>query len=231
VKVFAKPLRRSRNNILRGWVIILGISAAMGLIWWVRNSIVYGFPDILGLTRHDEVVIGQLRTAERIAQAGSFGNYLRGATQTTFNSYWGQFGWMALPLPNWVYPRIGFLLAGAFAGVIFGIIHTYRTEKSLPTPKQWAIGALLASTALLSAAAFLYYNTAFYQVQGRYLFTALIPLAILLAYGLDVWGALIGRAVPRMASYVGYIAPLLLAASFGAFNLWLVWFVLPFLAP
>ncbi|MEM6528471.1 MAG: hypothetical protein AAF653_09260, partial [Chloroflexota bacterium] len=228
LRVFAKPIKRSRTNILRGWGVILGISFGMGLLWWVRNSIVYGFPDVLGLTAHDVVVVGQLRTAERIADAGSFAAYFQAAWQTTFNSYWGQFGWMALPLPAWVYPRIGFMLAGAFTGVIVGLV---RGRTSPPTAKQWAVGALLGVTALLSAAAFVYYNISFYQVQGRYLFTAIIPFALLLAYGLNVWTRWLSDVFSGTASFMPYVMPMLLAGTFGAFNLWLVRFVLPFLAP
>jgi hypothetical protein len=32
--------------------------------------------------------------------------------RTTFNSFWGQFGWMAAPMPEWVYgPLLLFSLA------------------------------------------------------------------------------------------------------------------------
>src|SRR5690606_2558968 len=41
-------------------------AAALGLLWWLRNIVVYGFPDFLGLREHDAVVIGQTRTAEYI---------------------------------------------------------------------------------------------------------------------------------------------------------------------
>jgi len=227
-EVYAPLLRRSRNTLLRRLALVLGTAAAFGVVWWVRNSIVYGFPDVLGLGRHDVVVVGQLRTAERIAQVGGFEPYLRGAVQTTFNSFWGQFGWMALPLPTRAYTVIGAVLVLAGAGLIYTLVSAVRVSRGTPTAYQGAVGVLLAITGLLALAAFLYYNLTFYQVQGRYLFTALMPFALVFAAGLDAWARLLRR---WLHSYADYIAPLLIAGGFGAFNLWLVRLVLPYLAP
>jgi hypothetical protein len=41
---------------------------------------------------------------------------------------------------------------------------------------------LLALSALLTLLTYIYYNTSFVQHQGRYLFTALIPLALAVAW-------------------------------------------------
>jgi hypothetical protein len=231
LRVFGKPLRRSGRSLLIGWGTMLAIALSIGALWWVRNSVVYGFPDVLGLTAHDVVVVGQLRTAKQIEQVGGFGPYLSGAIQTTFNSFWGQFGWMALPLPVWAYRQIGLLLVGAFAGVVYDVYYTGWIAKQQPTARQLAIGALLGLTAFFSAAAYIYYNLSFYQVQGRYLFTALIPFALLVAAGLDAWSRGLGRRLPRYGGFATYLTPLVLAGSLGAFNLWLIRFVLPFLAP
>ncbi len=231
LRVFGKPLRRSARSILTGWGVVLAIAMSMGALWWVRNSIVYGFPDVLGLTAHDVVVVGQLRTAERITQVGGVWPYLNGAVQTTFNSFWGQFGWMALPLPAWAYPRIGLLLVIAFAGIAFDVYFTGWVAKQKPTARQLAVGGLLVLTGFFSVAAYVYYNLSFYQVQGRYLFTALIPFALLVAAGIDAWARWLGHRLPRYGEFATYLTPLILAGSFGAFNLWLIRFVLPFLAP
>lgn len=233
--IYAPMYKRLAKSLAYALAVVLGIALPLGAIWWVRNGITYGFPDVLGLTAHDVVVVGQLRTSERITQVGGFVPYLQGAAQTTYNSFWGQLGWMALPLPNWAYSRIGFMLVGAAAGVIFDGVYGYRVQRRNPTIRQVVIGILLGASGLLAAAAFLYYNTQFYQVQGRYLFPALIPFALLVAVGLDAWarylGTVLARWLPNVSGYTIYLTPLLIAGSFGAFNLWLVRFVVPFLSP
>ncbi len=226
--VYTPVFRRHARKIGRGLLVVLGISIAYGLVWWLRNSAVYGFPDILGLTAHDEVVVGQLRTAERIEIVGWAG-YWRGAFATTFNSFWGQLGWMAYPLPmNW-YPMIGWMLGLAAAGLV---VDLWRGSRP-PTAYQVIIGILLGLTGLAALAQFAYYNLTFYQVQGRYLFVALVPFALMVAAGLDGWMRLLrDRLQPLpIRAYLPYLIPLVLAVTFGAANVWLVRFVVPALAP
>ena len=226
--VYAPVFRRHARKIGRGLLVVLGVSIAYGLVWWVRNSVVYGFPDILGLAAHDAVVVGQLRTAERIADVG-WGGYWRGAFATTFNSFWGQLGWMALPLPaNW-YTVIWAMLALAATGLVIDL----RRGDRPPTAHRVVVGILLGLAGLAALAQFAYYNIKFYQVQGRYLFVALIPFALTVAAGLDGWIRLLRDRVTSLPlrAYTPYLMPLTLAAVFGGANLWLLRFVVPVLAP
>ena len=67
----------------------------------------------------------------------------------------------------------------------------------------------------LTALAYLYYNLEFVQLQGRYLYPALLPLALLLARGLDAWRTrLLGERLPWLTPLpVALLAP---------FSLWLL---------
>ena len=181
----------------------LAIFAAVALLigggWWLRNISVYGFPDFLGLGAHDAVVSDQLRTADHIARHG-WGTYLAQILSVTFKSFWGQFGWMALPLDSvlggWIYRGFGLLtLAG-----ISGLMRSLWSGRAMRVPAQGAynpsrnIFTVLAAALLLVLLAFVYYNIEFVQWQGRYLFPALIPIALALVAGLDSWrGKLCGR--------------------------------------
>lgn len=233
-QIYAPVMRRSLRQTALFAGVVVAVAGVIGAVWWVRNSVAYGFPDVLGLTRHDEVVIGQLRTAERIAQVGWSG-YWQGVFATTFNSFWGQFGWMALPLPSWAYPRIGLLLLGAALGLAWDVARVLRGKTSPPSAMQVSVGLLMALMGILALAQFALYNISFYQVQGRYLFVALIPFALWIAAGLDAWARVLADALQaRAAAWAGYvrlIPALLIAGSFGAFNLWLVRYILPYLAP
>lgn len=159
----------------------------LGGFWWLRNIAIYGFPDFLGLGAHDLVVVGQPRTAEAIAQMG-FGLYFSQAVRTTYHSFWGQFGWMALPLQGWMYTLLTVLPLAAVAGLV---IDRFVIERPEQTPEQirrsravWLVLWLMIG---LTALMYIYYNITFLQLQGRYLFTALIPIGLLMALGIDAW--------------------------------------------
>ena len=73
-------------------LVMAASSIALSGWWFVRNMIVYGVGDPLGLARHDMVVVGQPRTGPITDEAISY------FVTTMFNSFWGQFGWMGVPM-------------------------------------------------------------------------------------------------------------------------------------
>lgn len=149
--------------------------------WLLRNGAIYGWTDPLALARHSEVVVGQPRTGEWIAQYGWAGWAVR-FLRTTFQSFWGQFGWMGVPFQPAVYAALllfSGLLAGGFLGWLFD-----RRRPALSAGQRQGAWVLLTST-LLTVALYLFYNRTFVQHQGRYLFPALIPLALAAALGVD----------------------------------------------
>jgi 4-amino-4-deoxy-L-arabinose transferase-like glycosyltransferase len=202
VKWWTSPqTKRDLRPLLTTLITFILPALLLGGIWWLHNINVYGFPDIFGLRQHDLVVTDQARTADLIATIG-FGGYLSRALETTFNSFWGQFGWMALPLPGWMYPIFLGLLVMGGSGLILAIIQSRRqTAVDAVAGCVWQRNAwiILSLTAALAVLAYIYYNTVFLQLQGRYLFSGIIPFAIGMALGVDSWRRLLlGRiAVAR----------------------------------
>ncbi len=110
---------------LGGWRRVTGLAAIMfgtvllmSLPWLLRNADLYGPGDLLGLARHDLVVEGQLTTSAFIAEHGWVAlvtSFLR----TTFQSFWGIFGWMGVPMQPRVYQALAglTLLAGYGVGL------------------------------------------------------------------------------------------------------------------
>lgn len=129
-----RAIRLRENFIVKLFVVALPISAFAGF-WFGRNMLTYGVPDFLGLAAHDRIVVGQLRTADLIAEIGTQAYFLRGA-ETTFKSFWGQFGWMAVPMPDGVYYGILGVLLLALTGWFIRILipRASKPYKPLDTP-------------------------------------------------------------------------------------------------
>ncbi|MBN8635864.1 MAG: hypothetical protein J0M07_11120, partial [Anaerolineae bacterium] len=167
-------------------------------------------------------------------------------------SFFGQFGWMGLFMPTWAY-----WIVLAFLGVVVvGWIVAYlglRTEvkglsektssstqaerkpQSVLSPQSSVLSpsflswALLALTTILAILQYLYYNTEFVQFQGRYLYPALIPLALFAALGVDGWRRLLARLIGDRPA-LAWLTPLI-AALFIPLSLFMIWRVIPQLAP
>lgn len=201
-----------------------GAALALGGLWWARNVAVYGWPDVLAQAAHNRVVVGQLRTADLVAEIGRQA-YLRRFVTTTFHSFWGQFGWMAVPMP----PRV-YWLAGLFSAfVAAGMVLLFAVRRPALTPARRAAGWVLAAVVLGTLANYVIYNRTFVQLQGRYLFTALIPLGVLAAAGLWGWVRLLGGASEPRARVLRWL-PLGIMLWLPALALYALFrFVIPFL--
>ena len=192
----------------------------LGALWWGRNLVIYGGFDLLGAAAHNRVVVGQPRTDEWVRQYG-WRYTLTTLLRTTFQSFWGQFGWMGVPMPAWVY-RILLLGGGLTVG---GWLFSWRSPHRPRLPRAAAL--LLWGIFLLSAALFLGYNVTFVQPQGRYLFPALIPIATAVAVGAAAWLTPLRRRWPPTA----FLLPALLALGLCGLDLLALFrFILPQLA-
>lgn len=200
-------------------------AGAVALLYWGRNIWVYGFPDFLGLGAHDAIVVGQPRTADAIAVQGWL-PYFQEGVRTTFNSFWGQFGWMAAPM-NGALPGIYIVLllvvGLAASGLLILLLSPQRrakpSEANAPDIQRaiWAVLGLAMSLALLQ---FLYYNSTFVQFQGRYIFAAIIPFALFLTLGVEVWRQMLSWQVLRWL-------PVALWLLLAVLDLYLIWRVIP----
>ncbi len=180
------------------YVLVLVPAFTLGALFWIRNLGVYGGFDMLGLARHNAIVVGQPTTAEWIAQYGLADTVWRGLT-TTFHSFWGQFGWMAVPMPNNVYLILGALSAAGVAGWAWRLFEGRKTGDG----RRWTFkpaAVLLALLTLLTFGGLIYYNLTFVQHQGRYLFPALTPLGLVFTLGLDQWLSKIRAVVVKITA-------------------------------
>jgi hypothetical protein len=200
----------------------LGITGAVALAvsgWWlVRNGLIYGWGDLLAQHRQAAVAASQVQTGGlRGFDVGRF-------VTTTFNSFWGQFGWMSIPLPRRDYEALLALTLVAVAGwcaVAWQELAASRRAGRLVMPpfdvhpKSWAAKTCLADllqapqmlwtgvklTFVAVLAEDVYYNLTFVQPQGRYLYPALIPIALFYVCGVAALTP--RRAAPLLAIVLG----------------------------
>ena len=162
--------------------LLVGPALLLGLPWWIRNSLLYGNLDILGLTRHDAVVTGQPTAAAWIAENG-WGAYWERAWSFTGKSFWGVFGWLGVFMDARIYTIFFILSALAALGILFrfrawAIRSEWQWPRLISTPYLTLLLLWLATFA-----AYAWYNVGFIQHQGRYLFPALPAWSLLFALG------------------------------------------------
>lgn len=204
---FIALILHSRRYTLRftHYVLVFVPALLIGSIWWLRNLIVYGGFDVLGLARHNAVVVGQTTTAQWISDYG-WGGLLSRFFSWTYRSFWGQFGWMSTPMPDREYLLLGGLSVVALIGWVWWIIAGRNPTGALRGGQEAGSKTPYASVLLslwvaLTVGGYLYYNATFVQHQGRYLFPALIPIGLAFAIGwwqmLEKIKSLIARPLAR----------------------------------
>lgn len=161
---------------------VLAIGLVFGLPWFIRNERVYGAGDWLGKRAHDAAVVGQPRTAAWIHAYG-LTNLLGRMALFTFESFWGVFGWMGVFLDPRIYAVLALATIAAAAGLAGYLWRLGRTREAAAGDERAAV-LLLAMAIVLSVAGFGWWNLTFVQHQGRYLFTALVPIALCFMLGL-----------------------------------------------
>jgi 4-amino-4-deoxy-L-arabinose transferase-like glycosyltransferase len=179
-------LRRSANK-LRDAVILLAASGLTLTPWLVHQVTTYGWADPLATSRHAAVVLDQPRFP------GLSLDYVINFLTITFHSFWAQFGWMGVVAPDRLYWAYGLATLVAVAGLVL-------QRRRLAEPAY----ALLVATLGAAVLGYVGYNLSFEQPQGRYLFTALVPISALLVVGWSAW------LPQRTQAWAGLVIPVIL---------------------
>jgi hypothetical protein len=216
--------RREWRGLARSLALVFGPALLIAVPWWLRNVSLYGGLDIYGFANHDAVVVGQPRTADWIADYGLRAWLERGVT-FTFQSFWGQFGWMSVLLPIWLYRALALCSVVLVIGFIYWLREArgeWRFAICDSSPRSEAERglrfAILTAAVFLGIIAYAYYNRTFVQHQGRYLFTALAPLALGVALALDALLRLLRW--PERLRPLAFALPYLALAALDLYALW-----------
>jgi hypothetical protein len=105
----------------------------------------------------------------------------------TFASFWANFGWMNVPLDVGWYAALAVFSLLALCGLGFFAVRVVRGTETLETWQRRALMMLLLAVVLIFVQTFGLIIVRGIHQQGRYLFPALIPLAVFFALGLREW--------------------------------------------
>jgi dolichyl-phosphate-mannose-protein mannosyltransferase len=183
---------------------LFAISALVFSPWLIRGALTYGITDPLGIARHDSVVVGQPTTGDMISQYG-LNHILFDYFAVTFKSFWAQFGWMGVLVNDRIYVVLMVLSGAAALGFVLWALRVLRDREMFTENQHWCIGLLIALL-VTAFADYLAYNVKFFQLQGRYLFPAIIPLMFFFAMGLREITAREHRGIVFGIVYVGMVA-------------------------
>lgn len=184
------------RRLLPLFLLSLAVSSPM----FIRNMLTYGITDPLGSSRHDLVVLGQPTTADMITQYG-LNHILFDVFAVTFKSFWAQFGWMGVLVNDRIYMLLLALSGMAALGAVLYAMRILRRRELLAPVQWWGLG-LLAVLLVTGVVDYLGYNLKFFQLQGRYLFTALIPITL---FGVIGWHEILAKEYVRLVFVLLYV--------------------------
>lgn len=164
-------------------ILIVIVAAILAGWWFARNQILYGEPT--GFERLTELW-GVRDPRESFLLAISELPY-------AWTSLWGRFGYGQIPLPNTVYAGLFIVTILAAAGYIYAAIRSRTTRKKSSLDPRYnpivpALTLLALNVAVFFAVLFNYLLVSPAGPMGRFFFPALPSLAILMFYGLSLWG-------------------------------------------
>lgn len=185
---------------LRFMLLSFAVSAILFAPWLVRGMLTYGITDPLGIARHDAIVVGQPTTAEMIERYG-LTHIVFDYFAITSKSFWAQFGWMGVLINDRLYVLLFAVTGIAILGFLFWSLKITRHRETLTQVQHWCVG-LLVILVITTVADYIAYNFKFFQLQGRYLFPAMIPIALFLIIGLR---EIIAREYERLVFVILYL--------------------------
>lgn len=182
-------------------------SLAIAGFWYVRNWLLWGQ---IAPLEPMLAVLPDLARSTPLDLAG-----LSSTMPVLRNSYWGEFGYGVLA-PPWFFDMMGYALLLASFGLVVCVLRIlFAGQRDRPTTRQTVFALLLA--AIWAGAVFVsllnWMRLVNFTAQGRLLFSAITPVALLLVLGWQSFTPV--RAQPFVQITIPFIFVLLAALQLG----------------
>jgi len=172
-----------RSSLLITFIVAISLSG-----WWfVRNFILYH--DWLGWTAFLDTVGRRPHPASLLQLWGERVGFVQ--------AYWGLFGGVSVPMPDWTYLVLNGIVALAIAGLILGVARAvWLRQTRLEQLLGWG---LLAAWLVLILVGLVQWTRLTWASQGRLIFPAISAIGVMATAGLArLWRGLPGPAVAFM---------------------------------
>ena len=164
--------KKSWKELFLAALLIGGPLLLVGGWWYYRNWRLYHDP--LGLNTFIAIVGGRYPKPSLLQLAREWKGFVM--------SYWGFFGGMNVPAPNWVYVPSTLL---AVLGLVGVPVYLWRTSRNGLTPWRWLALALVMLWPATVFVSLVRWTLMTIASQGRLMFAALTALSLLMAMGLS----------------------------------------------
>jgi 4-amino-4-deoxy-L-arabinose transferase-like glycosyltransferase len=160
-------------------LVVFGLAGLVAGWWYWRNFQLYG--DWLGWNTFVAIVGARPQPATLVQLWGERVGFLQ--------AYWGLFGGVSVPLPDWVYTALNGAAAVGVIGLGWALARAALARRvNATTALQWAL--LVAWIGLLLFG-LVRWSSITWASQGRLIFPALSAISLLIAFGLwSLWRGL-----------------------------------------
>ncbi len=153
-------------------VAIFGIALAVCGWWYWRNYQLYG--DWLGWNRFIDIV-GRRPHPATLAQ-------LWGERVGFVQAYWGLFGGVSVPMPDWTYTLLNAMAGLALIGLIVGVLRAAASRRvTLDDTARWSLPVVWIALILIGLVR---WTSLTWASQGRLIFPAISAVSVLAVVGL-----------------------------------------------
>lgn len=203
-----RALRSSLGPCALSLLVVFGLAGLICGWWYWRNYQLYG--DWLGWNAF-VAIVGKRPHPATLAQ-------LWGERVGFMQAYWGLFGGVSVPMPDWVYLVLNVMAGLGLLGAGWGAVQTaVRRRATLTSLAQWA---MLVGWIILIIIALIRWTSTTWASQGRLIFPAISAISVLLVFGLRRLGRQLSvlfrplSFVFHPAAAVGFMALLSAAVPF-----------------
>jgi hypothetical protein len=172
-------------SVLRPWsfVLVFGTALIISAWWFIRNFILYR--DWLGWNAFLDAVGRRPHLAGLLQLWGERVGFVQ--------AYWGLFGGVSVPMPDWAYLALNGIAGLAAIGLIWGLAQAARRRQvGLNEVIPWG---LVVAWIVLIMVGLIRWTSLTWASQGRLIFPAISAIGVLAAAGL----ARIWRGLPWLA--------------------------------